>query len=185
MPNKTMPTRWRWGQFRADATRYAPRIAWDLLTDAQADCLYLNCYSQVTLSQRGIAICYHVSPPTVNVHVRRARAALQRVGRERAYSDVPEPPAPGSRVACAECPTPWQDCTTCITRLIFHDHDHPIFKRTKHGHRRLLRENEIAAGELDAAVNLKTQGHRRNDVDWEMQKNHLTRLSDDDDDGGG
>lgn len=78
-----------------------------------------------------------------------------------------------------------QVCTTCIARLIFHDHDHPIFKRTKHGHRRLLRENEIAAGELDAAVNLKTQGHRRGDVDWEMQKNHLTRLSDDDDDGGG
>jgi len=85
MPVESPPAAWHWGQFRADATRYAPRIAWDLLTDAQADCLYLNCYSQVTLSQRGIAICYHVSPPTVNVHVRRARAALRRVGRERAY----------------------------------------------------------------------------------------------------
>jgi len=182
---RTMPTRWRWGQFRADATRYAPRIAWDLLTDAQADCLYLNCYSQVTLSQRGIAICYSVAPPTVNVHVRRARAALQRVGRERAYSDVPEPPAGGNRVPCEVCDTPWQSCTTCIERLFFGGHNYAIFRRTKHGHRRLLREEEIAAGEMDMAVNLQTQGHRRSDADWQLQGNHLTRLSDDDDDGGG
>ena len=51
MPVESPPAAWHWGQFRADATRYAPRIAWDLLTDAQADCLYLNCYSQVTLER--------------------------------------------------------------------------------------------------------------------------------------
>ena len=186
MPVESPPAAWHWGQFRADATRYAPRIAWELLTDAQADCLYLNDYSETTLSQRAIAIVYHVSPPTVNVHVKRARAALRRVGRERSYSDVPEPPAPGSRVACAECPTPWQDCTTCIEILFFGGHhDHALFRRTKNGRRRLLREEEIAAGELRVGVNLKTQSHRRTDADSELQKNHLTRHSDDDDDGGG
>ena len=28
---QTMPTRWRWGQFRADATRYASSISWDVV----------------------------------------------------------------------------------------------------------------------------------------------------------
>jgi DNA-binding CsgD family transcriptional regulator len=185
MPVESPPAAWHWGQFRADATRYAPRIAWDLLTDAQADCLYLNDYSETTLSQRAIAIVYHVSPPTVNIHVRHARAALRRAGREHAYHDVPEPPAGGNRVACVECDTPWQDCTTCIARLFFGGGDHAIFRGTKQGRRRLLREEEIAAGEMDTAVNLKTQGHRRADADWQLQKNHLTRESDEEDEGGG
>lgn len=103
----------RWGRYRATATRQCRRIDWSVLTDAQADCLWLNRLSSPTRTEREIAARFGVSAPAVHKHV---AAALRNVARAGFGPPVaPEPIAPR---LCPACPAPRTPCLECLEGLM-------------------------------------------------------------------
>ena len=114
-----------WGAYRDRATREYPGFRWHILTDPQADVVYLV---DAGLSQSGIAIMYHVSQPAVCKHFRRA---LERIRDAGAVVDTTRPlRTHSSRVPCLECDTPHLPCSECLDRLMA---DAAVYLRTDRG----------------------------------------------------
>jgi DNA-binding CsgD family transcriptional regulator len=160
-----------WGTFRVDAGSAFPEWPWHVLTDSQADSLYLWWSG---LSQNAVALAYGVSQPAVHKHIKTAMRRLARQPRPV----VEYPPRPG-RVPCVECENPHLSCCDCIARLIGFETG---FVCTPQGRRRQASADAVLSRQLPHAVNLRhvRRRHKRDD-DWHLSHNPHFRERDDDD----
>lgn len=108
----------RWGHYSSNATCEYPAIAWSVLTPPQTDVVYLSTNG---LSQREIAMLYHVSQPAICKHMRRA---LERLSTSQPRPEpLPELElepvayrAPGR--LCAVCDSPGCPCDVCVASMM-------------------------------------------------------------------
>lgn len=116
LPSLTAAGPIRWGALRATATYEHPNVAWYVLTDPQADALFLSLHG---ISQRGVAMLYRVSQPAIAKHIRKARERLSTTP-----TPTPPPEAPASARLCDACDTPRLPCCDCVARLMAARPDH-------------------------------------------------------------
>ena len=164
MNTATTTTALQWGAFTQDATSAAPSIDWEVLTPPQTDCLYLTRFSNVTLSQRAVAVVYHVAPSTVCRHVNAGVKKLWKLGRSGAVTRLESEPdaVEGSRIPCQVCDTPHLDCLTCLERYVMPE---PVYRHARRGG---LAQGHGTA-ELRHTVDLEHHArHHAKDDDWTL-----------------
>ncbi len=119
-------TRPTWGAHRTHLTNACSKVDWSVLTDAQADCLFLSTYHEPKLSERGIGILYGVSGSAVHKHLVAAHRKLEAPAR--LLVDTPQTTSTRRRPPCLACDTPTMPCTHCIEVLA---RTAPVYRRTE------------------------------------------------------